>query len=317
MEKVKINHTDLAIARLCFGGNVFGWTLNEKESFRILDAYIDAGFNFIDTANTYAWWVNGVGGQSELIIGNWMKKRKNRGKIILATKTGSKTKDHPANSSASHILHSAVESLKRLQTTHIDLYYTHFDDEHSPVEETMGAFDQLVREGKIRYPAVSNVSPERVMASMDVAEKNGWAKYVALQPHFNLVHRTGYELNYAPLVRKYGFSVFPYWALASGFLTGKYRSEADLAKSVRGAGVKKYLNEKGIRILSALDEVSNRHHAKMATVSLAWLLAQPGVTAPIVSATSPEQLNAIVAAVYLLLDDEDLKLLDNASTEIN
>lgn len=313
MERIKINHTDLNIARLNLGGNVFGWTLDEKQSFEILDAFVDAGFNFIDTANTYAWWVNGVGGQSETIIGNWMKKRKNRNKIVIATKAGSQTKEHPVDSSSAHIIKSVGESLQRLQTGHIDLFYTHFDDGKTPVEETMQAYDSLVKKGLIRYPAASNVSVDRLNASMEAAEKNGFTKYVALQPHYNLVERQSFENSYAKLVKKFEFSVFPYWSLAAGFLTGKYRSESDLGKSVRGKGVKKYLNEKGFAVLDALDKVSTKHNSNPATVAVAWLLAQPEVTAPIVSATSIRQLNSIIDAVYLKLDEADLQALNTAS----
>lgn len=309
-----LNHTNLKIGRICFGGNVFGWTLNEKESFLILDAFVAAGFNFIDTANTYAWWVNGVGGQSETILGKWMKSRGNRDKIIIATKTGSKTKNHPVDSSATHILSSATESLQRLQTSYIDLYYTHFDDEKTPVAETMQAFDQLVKSGMIRYPAASNVSAKRLIESMEASEMNGYVKYVALQPQYNLMERLHYEHDYAPLVNNFGFSVFPYWSLAAGFLTGKYRSEADLQKSVRGQGVKKYLNEKGLTILAALDEVSQKHNTKPAAIALAWLLAQPTISAPIVSATSIKQLEILISAVSLQLDKEDLLKLNIASS---
>lgn len=313
MKKVKIANTDLEIAPINFGGNVFGWTLDEKQSFEILDAFVDGGFNFIDTANTYSWWVNDVGGQSETIIGNWMKARGNRDKLVIATKIGSETKVHPKDISKKQILKCADESLKRLQVDYIDLYYTHFDDDKTPVEETLSAYDELVKGGKVRYIAASNVSPERLIESFDVAEKNSFPKYVALQPHYNLVERTNYESKYLPLVEKYGLSVFPYWSLASGFLTGKYRSEADLGKSVRGAGAKQYLNEKGLGVLSALDQVAKKHGSQPATVSLAWLLAQPHLLAPIVSATSKSQLETLFAAPELKLDAEDLALLDQAS----
>ncbi len=313
MKKVKIANTDLEIAPINFGGNVFGWTLDEKQSFEILDAFVDGGFNFIDTANTYSWWVNDVGGQSETIIGNWMKARGNRDKLVIATKIGSETKVHPKDISKKQILKCADESLKRLQVDYIDLYYTHFDDDKTPVEETLSAYDELVKGGKVRYIAASNVSPERLIESFDVAEKNSFPKYVALQPHYNLVERTNYESKYLPLVEKYGLSVFPYWSLASGFLTGKYRSEADLVKSVRGAGAKQYLNEKGLGVLSALDQVAKKHGSQPATVSLAWLLAQPHLLAPIVSATSKSQLETLFAAPELKLDAEDLALLDQAS----
>lgn len=313
MKKVKIANTELEIAPINFGGNVFGWTLDEKQSFEILDAFVAGGFNFIDTANTYSWWVNGVGGQSETIIGNWMKARGNREKLVIATKVGSETKLHPKDISKKQILKCADESLKRLQVDYIDLYYTHFDDEQTPVEETLSAYDELVKAGKVRYIAASNVSPERLTESFEVAEKNGFPKYVALQPHYNLVERGNYETKYLPLVEKYGMSVFPYWSLAAGFLTGKYRSEADLGKSVRGAGAKQYLNEKGLGVIAALDQVAQKHGSQPATVSLAWLLAQPHLLAPIVSATSKSQLETLFAAPELKLDSEDLALLDRAS----
>lgn len=313
MEKIKINNTDLEIARINFGGNVFGWTLDEKQSFNILDKFTEAGFNFIDTADTYSWWVNGVGGQSETIIGKWFKERKNRSQIVLATKVGSETKEHGFDISKKHILKSVDESLQRLQTDYIDLYYTHFDDEKTPVEETLEAYDEIVKAGKVRYIAASNVSPARLIESFEVAEKNGFPKYVALQPHYNLVERTKYETEYAPLVEKYGLTVFPYWSLAAGFLTGKYRSEDDLKQSVRGEGARQYLNEKGLGVLAALDKVAEKHESKPATVALAWLLAQPHIGAPIVSATSESQLKTLFDAPELTLDADDIELLNEVS----
>jgi aryl-alcohol dehydrogenase-like predicted oxidoreductase len=313
MNKVKISNTDLEIAPLNFGGNVFGWTLNEDQSFGILDAFVDKGYNFIDTADTYAWWVNGTGGQSETIIGNWIKARNNRDKIVLATKVGSETKEHGYDISKAHILKSVDESLRRLQTDHIDLYYTHFDDNKTPVEETLSAYDEIIKAGKVRYIAASNLSPERLVASFEAAEKNNLPRYVALQPHYNLVEREKYEQQYASLAQQYNLSVFPYWSLAAGFLTGKYRSEADFSKSARGAGAAKYLNEKGLAVLGALDQVAATHNSTPATVALAWLLAQPHIDAPIVSATSNHQLEALFAAPELTLSNEDLEALDKAS----
>ncbi|WP_343658475.1 aldo/keto reductase [Chryseobacterium sp.] len=313
MEKRKIKNTDLTIAPINFGGNVFGWTLDEKQSFDILDRFTEAGFNFIDTADTYSWWVNGKGGQSEEIIGKWMKSRNNRNDIVLATKVGSQTKEHGFDISRKHILKSVDESLQRLQTDHIDLYYTHFDDDATPVEETLSAYDEIIKAGKVRYIAASNLSPERLKASFDAAEKNNLPKYVALQPHYNLVEREGFEQNYAPLAEQFDLSVFPYWSLAAGFLTGKYRTEAHLAKSARGEGVRKYLNDKGLEVLKALDQVSAKHNTTQGTVSLAWLLSNPLITAPIVSATSASQLEAVFNAPKLVLDQEDIDLLNNAS----
>ncbi|MDR2231954.1 MAG: aldo/keto reductase [Tannerella sp.] len=310
MERIKISSTDLEVSRINFGGNVFGWTLDEKQSFEILDAFTGAGFNFVDTANTYPWWVNGVGGLSENIIGKWMKTKGNRNRVVIATKTGSENAEHPKLVTRTHILKSVDESLQRLQTEYIDLYYTHFDDEKTPVEETMGAYAEVVKAGKVRYIAASNVSPERLTQSFEASQKNDFPKYVALQPHYNLVSRTKYETEYAPLVKKYNLTVFPYYALAAGFLTGKYRSEDDLKKSVRGGGVAKYLNENGFQVLAALDKVSAEHGVQPATVALAWLLAQPHIGAPIVSATSVSQLETALAATDLKLDKEDLELLD-------
>ena len=313
MKKVTIKNTDLEIAPINFGGNVFGWTLDEKESFNILNKFTEGGFNFIDTADTYSWWVNGKGGQSEEIIGKWMKERKNRQDIVLATKVGSETKEHGFDISKKHILKSVDESLQRLGTDYIDLYYTHFDDNKTPVEETLSAYDEIVKAGKVRYIAASNVSPERLIESFEVAEKNNFPKYVALQPHYNLVEREKFETEYAPLVEKFGLSVFPYWSLAAGFLTGKYRTEADFEKTARGGGIKKYFDDKGKAVLAALDKVSEKHQSQPATVALAWLLANPLITAPIVSATSERQLQTIFDAPKLELDSEDLEILNQAS----
>ena len=287
--------------------------MDEKESFNILNKFTEGGFNFIDTADTYSWWVNGKGGQSEEIIGKWMKERKNRQDIVLATKVGSETKEHGFDISKKHILKSVDESLKRLGTDHIDLYYTHFDDNKTPVEETLSAYDEIVKAGKVRYIAASNVSPERLIESFEVAEKNNFPKYVALQPHYNLVEREKFETEYAPLVEKFGLSVFPYWSLAAGFLTGKYRTEADFETTARGGGIKKYFDDKGKAVLAALDKVSEKHQSQPATVALAWLLANPLITSPIVSATSERQLQTIFDAPKLELDSEDLEILNQAS----
>lgn len=314
MKKIRIGNTQLEVAPINLGGNVFGWTLDEKRSFKILDAFVDGGFNFVDTADMYSYWVNGdEGGQSETIIGNWLKERGNRDKMIVATKVGGETATQPYNTSKKHILEAADKSLKRLQTDYIDLYYTHFDDGKTPVEETLEAYDELIKAGKVRYIAASNVSPERLIESMEVAEKNGLPRYEALQPHYNLVERQNYESKYAPLAEKYGLTVFPYWSLASGFLSGKYRTQDDLGKSVRGADVKKYLNDKGLSVLKALYAVSEKHNSSQATVSLAWLLAQPNVGAPIASATSERHLKTLFEAPELALDSSDLDLLNKAS----
>lgn len=314
MKKINLGQTDLQVAPLNFGGNVFGWTLDEKQSFEILDAFTGEGYNFIDTANTYSWWVPGhKGGESETIIGNWLKARGNRSDIVIATKVGSADNDSKEDISRAKILKSVDESLQRLQTDHIDLYYTHFDDNITPVEETLRAYEEIVKAGKVRYIAASNLTPERLTESLEFSAANNIAQYKVLQPHYNLVERTTFENDYAPIAEKYGLAVLPYWSLAAGFLTGKYRSEADLSKSVRGGGVKQYLNEKGLGVLTALDTVAVKHNTQPATVALAWLLAQPLVAAPIVSATSKSQLDTLFAAPKLQLDAEDLNLLDKAS----
>lgn len=313
MEKRKIKNTDLLVAPVNFGGNVFGWTLDEKQSLDILDQFTAGGFNFIDTADTYSWWVNGKGGQSEEIIGKWMKQRNNRNDLVIATKVGSETKEHGFDISKKHILKSVDESLTRLQTDHIDLYYTHFDDNKTPVEETLEAYNEIIKAGKVRYIAASNVSPERLKESFEVAEKNNLPKYVALQPHYNLLEREKFETQYADLVKEYDLSVFTYWSLAAGFLTGKYRNEDDLNKSARGEGVRKYLDEKGLNVLKALDEISEKHETNQASVALAWLLANPLVMAPIVSATSESQLKTLFAAPELNLSSVDIELLNKVS----
>lgn len=312
MERRKIKNTDLSVAPVNFGGNVFGWTLDEQQSFDILDRFAGEGFNFIDTADTYSWWVNGKGGQSEEIIGKWMRSRKNRNDLVIATKVGSETKEHGYDISRKHILRSIDESLLRLGTDHIDLYYTHFDDNTTPVEETLSAYDEVIRAGKVRYIAASNVSPERLRESFETSEKHNLPKYVALQPHYNLVEREKFENEYAPLAEEFGLSVFPYWSLAAGFLTGKYRSEEDLSKSQRGEGVRKYLNPKGLEVIAALDEISESHQVKPATVALAWLLAHPLITAPIVSATSTLQLDTLFAAPGLELTAGEIDFLNQA-----
>ena len=313
MNRRIIKNTDLEIAPINFGGNVFGWTLDEEASFNILDRFTSAGFNFIDTADTYAWWVNGKGGQSEEIIGKWLKARGTRNDLVIATKVGSETQEHGFDISKEHILKSADESLKRLGIDTIDLYYTHFDDQVTPVEETLSAYEQLIKAGKVRYIAASNVSPARLSESFDAAERDGLPKYVALQPHYNLLERKTFEDDYASLSQKYDLSVFPYWSLAAGFLTGKYRTESDFSKTARGEGVKKYFDDKGKAVLKVLDAIAEKHDTAQASVALAWLLANPLITAPIVSATNEKQLQTLFDATEIKLDAEDIKSLDEAS----
>ncbi len=313
MEKVRINNTDLTISPINFGGNVFGWTLDEKQSFEILDAFVEGGFDFIDTADAYPWWHNGVGEASEKIIGSWMKARKNRNSLVIATKVGSETKQHPIDSSKKHILASVDGSLRRLGVDHIDIYYTHFDDGKTPVEETLEAYDQLIKAGKVRYIGASNLTPERLQESLDAAEKNSLPRYAVLQPHYNLLEREKYETLYRPIVEKNNLSVFTYFSLASGFLTGKYRKSEDMEGTAREGMVKPYMNDRGLGVIDALDKVAAKYNSSPAVVSLAWLLAQSDVTAPIVSATSKRQLETIFQAPLLKLDKGDLTLLDEAS----
>jgi aryl-alcohol dehydrogenase-like predicted oxidoreductase len=294
------------------GGNVFGWTIDESTSFKILDAYVDAGLNFIDTADIYSTWVPGhTGGESETIIGNWLKKSGKRSKIVLATKVGMQM---PSGKGLKkdYILKAVEDSLRRLQTDHIDLYQSHEDDPATPLEETLGAYAQIVKEGKVRAIGASNYSADRLAEALKVSREHGFPSYQCLQPKYNLCERD-YESTLEPLVLREGLGMIPYYALAAGFLTGKYRSESDLSKSPRGAGAKKYLNEKGFRILAALDGVAKAHHSTPGKVALAWLIARPSVTAPIASATSVEQLRDLVDASNLKLDEASIESLNQAS----
>jgi aryl-alcohol dehydrogenase-like predicted oxidoreductase len=302
--------TDLAVHPLCLGANVFGWTADERESFAVLDAYKAAGGNFVDTADGYSQWVAGNrGGESEEIIGRWMAKRGNRDGIVLATKVGSK---HDRKGlAAANVRAATEESLRRLQTDRIDLLYTHRDDEVTAPEETLGALDELVREGKVRHVAASNVSPARLEAAMAASAREGLVRYVALQPHYNLVER-GYDNGLADVCRRHDLGCLPYFALAKGFLTGKYRPGADAVDSQRAPGAAAYLDERGERVLAALDAAAAAHDVPVAAVSLAWLAAQPTVVAPIASARTPEQLAELMAMVDLRLTDGELRALDAA-----
>lgn len=315
MKKVQLGNTDIEITPIIFGGNVFGWTLNEEESFRILDAFVARGFNAIDTANNYSYWVPGnVGTESERIIGNWIKSRNLRDKIILATKVGGRNliQDKP-NTTKSHILKEVEDSLMRLNTDYIDLYQTHYDDTKTPVEETLSAYNQLIKEGKVRYIGASNFSSERLIESLDKADLFNLPAYKTLQPEYNLYDRKHFEEFLQPVADKFKLGVIPYYSLASGFLSGKYRTEADLEQSTRGEGIKKYLNERGIRILDALETISTRHSISYSAVSLAWLMEQKSVVAPIASATKEKHLDAFLEAVNVQLSHDDLKLLSEAS----
>ncbi len=314
METRPLGRSDLRIAPLMLGGNVFGWNVDEATSSALLDAFTDAGFNAIDTADSYSRWVAGhTGGESETIIGNWLKKSGKRDQIVIATKVGSDMGEGVCVRK-DYILRAAENSLRRLQTDRIDLYQTHFDDEVTPVEETLAAYAQLIAQGKVRAIGASNIGVARLEASLDASRRLGWPRYESLQPLYNLYDRKNFESDYAPLCRREGLGVISYYSLAAGFLTGKYRSTADAAKSAaRGGRVKQYLNERGRRVLNALDAVAACHAATLAQISLAWLIAQPGVTAPIVSATSRAQLDEIMRAPRIKLTGEDIQTLDKAS----
>jgi aryl-alcohol dehydrogenase-like predicted oxidoreductase len=307
----KISSTGLDVYPLALGGNVFGWTANEEESFAVLDAYAAAGGNFVDTADVYSAWAPGnSGGESETILGKWLEQRKLRDRIIVATKVG--MYPHLKGLSAKTIRSAAENSLKRLRTDFIDLYYAHADDENTSLEETLGAFDSLVREGKVRYLAASNYTAPRLAEALAVSDREGFARYVALQQHYNLMERDKYEGELAAVVSREGLVSFPYFALASGFLTGKYRSESK-TESHRSERASAYLTEKGLRVLAVLDQVAAAHNEAVATIALAWLAAQPTVLAPIASARVPEQLPPLLRVVKVQLSAANLQALNEAS----
>jgi aryl-alcohol dehydrogenase-like predicted oxidoreductase len=308
----KLGSSDLEVFPLALGGNVFGWTADEAQSFAVLEAYAAAGGNFIDTADSYSAWTEGnKGGESETIIGKWVKARGNRSDVVIATKVS----QHPdyLGLSGANIKAAAEASLRRLDTDYIDLYFTHFDKPEVPVEEIVTALDELVREGKVRAIAASNITPERLQASLEFSDREGLARYVALQPHYNLVSRDTYEGPLQELASRTGLAAIPYFALASGFLTGKYRPGTTV-DSARAQGAGKHLeSERGVRVLAALDEVAQAHDAQVATVALAWLAAQPTVAAPIASARTVEQLPALLGVADLTLTDDELAKLTQAS----
>ena len=313
MQKRKLGQSGLEVSPLCFGGNVFGWTADENTSFKLLDAFVAAGFNFIDTADSYSTWVAGhKGGESETIIGKWLKARGNRDKVIIATKVGSEVAGKKGLSKT-YILSEVEESLRRLQTDYIDLYQSHRDDPGTTVEETLEAYAELVKQGKVRVIGASNFTAERLESSLQASRKHGYPRYESLQPNYNLYDRSDYESKLEPVCVKEKLGVIPYFSLASGFLTGKYRTQADLEKSARGKFVQKYMNERGLRIIDALERVAKDHNSTPAQVALAWLIARPSITAPIASATSLEQLNQLVQATKLKLDPAAISLLDQAS----
>jgi len=312
MIRRRLGRSVLETAPIALGGNVFGWTADETVSFALLDAFVDAGFNLVDTADGYSAWVAGnQGGESETIIGKWLARSGKRDQVLIATKVA-KLARRPGLSAANIAL-AVEDSLRRLQVDAIDLYQSHQDDPETPIAETLGAYARLIEQGKVRAIGASNFSAARLAESLAIAEKYNLPRYESLQPEYNLVARAGYEAELEPLIRREDVGVISYYGLASGFLTGKYRSEADLSRSVRGQGVRKYLDARGLRILAALDDVALRRSATPAQVALAWLIARPGITAPIASATSVGQLEEILGAARLQLGAEDIAALNAAS----
>ena len=317
MTKKALGGSGISVAPLALGGNVFGWTIDEQVSFKVLDAFVDFGFNLIDTANTYSVWVPGnKGGESETIIGNWLKSSGKRDQIVLATKVGMQMGDGMKGLKREYILQSLDASLKRLQTDHVDLYQSHQDDATTPLEETLSAYDTLIKSGKVRAIGASNYDAPRLAESLKVSAENHLPAYVCLQPEYNLYDRKGYEEALEPLCLEKGLGVISYFSLASGFLTGKYRSQADLGQSVRGESIgKKYLNERGKKILAALDEVAKAHQTVPAVIALAWLIQRKSVTAPIASATSVRQLSELVKSAEIRLSAEQVNRLEAASAK--
>ena len=315
MQLRKLGRSDVQVAPLCLGGNVFGWTATEAASFAVLDALVDEGLNFVDTADVYSAWVPGHrGGESETVIGNWLKRRQRRDDVVIATKVGMQMAPDRKGLSAAHITRSLEDSLRRLQTDHIDLYFSHCDDSTVPLEETLGTYQKLIGAGKIRAIGASNYTAARLAQALEVSRKSALPRYEVLQPHYNLYARSEYESELEPLCLKEQLGVVTYFALASGFLTGKYRTAADAAKSKRGKGVvEKFLNVRGFKILAGLDDVAKRHRSSPASVALAWQIARPSVTAPIASATTVEQLKQLAAATRLTLDAADIEQLNAAS----
>ncbi|MEO5967625.1 MAG: aldo/keto reductase [Ferruginibacter sp.] len=315
MELREFGNTELKVSPICFGGNVLGWTVNEAESFKILDLFIDNGYNFIDTANSYSTWAKGnTGGESETVIGKWFKKNNNRSKIVLATKVGAELFGKKGLKKL-YIKEAVEASLKRLQTDYIDLYQSHFDDLETPVSETMEAFNDLIKEGKVRCIGASNLSAERIKESNDFSKKYKLVEYSSLQPHYNLYERDKFENEYLPLVIEEKLAVITYFSLASGFLSGKYKNESDFNKSIRGSSMNKYLNEKGKNILSALGKISLEKNIPYASISIAWLLNNKYITSAIVSATNNNQLAELFKATDLQLTNEEMELLYSAGKQ--
>jgi aryl-alcohol dehydrogenase-like predicted oxidoreductase len=312
--KRTLGNSGLAIAPLAFGGNVFGWTADEATSFQLLDAFVAAGGNFIDTADLYSRWAPGhQGGESESIIGRWLKKSGKRNQVIIATKVGMEMGPDKKGLSKGYIFRVVEDSLRRLQIDCIDLYQAHIDDPATPLEETLDAFAGLIKQGKVRAIGASNYTAERFTQALAISRRLGLPRYECLQPHYNLCERADYETTLEPVCLAHGIGVISYFSLAKGFLTGKYRSEADLTKSVRGQGVKAYLNERGFRTLAALDQIAKDKRSTPARVALAWLVARPSITAPIASATNLGQLTDLIEATKLELDRPAIETLNQAS----
>lgn len=317
MQLRSLGRSGMQVSPLCFGGNVFGWTADEATSFALLDAWVDAGFNFIDTADVYSRWAPGhTGGESESVIGRWLKRSGKRHHIVLATKVGKDMGDGKVGLRPAYIRQAVEASLQRLQTDHIDLYQSHDDDTTVPLADTLGAYADLIRAGKVRAIGASNYSAARLQEALQTSERLGLPRYQSLQPLFNLYDRAVFEDALQPLCVQQQVGVINFYALAAGFLTGKYRTAADAAKSARGANTTaKYLNDRGLRILAALDAVAQRYNATPGQVAVAWQMVQPGITAPIASATSVAQLHELVKATQLQLDSDALAQLDAASAQ--
>jgi aryl-alcohol dehydrogenase-like predicted oxidoreductase len=314
MEKRRLGQSSLEVPPITFGCNVFGWTADEATSFKLLDAWLDAGFNFLDTADVYSRWNPGnSGGESETIIGKWMKARGNRDKIILATKFGNEMGPGKKGLSAAYMKSAVADSLRRLQTDYIDLYQSHRDDPETPIEETLSAYAGLIKEGKVREIGASNFSADRLAESLRISTAKGLPRYQSLQPHYSLVERAEFEGPLEEVCLKEKVGVIGYYSLASGFLSGKYRSKSDMAGRARGARVEKYLNDYGFGVVKALEEVAKRYEAKPGQIAIAWLIARPSVTAPIVSATNLDQLAELVESAEIELDPESIAKIDAAS----
>ncbi len=314
MEGRELGRSGIAVGPLAFGGNVFGWTADETASFRLLDAFVDSGLNLVDTADVYSTWAPGHhGGESETVIGKWLRRSGKRSKVVIATKVGKPMGEGKQGLSQKYILQAAADSLQRLQTDYIDLYQSHEDDPKTPLEETLDAFSELVRQGKVRAVGASNYSGARLQESLNVSSRLGSCRYETLQPEYNLYARHAFEKDLRPVCEQQHLGVLPYFSLAAGFLTGKYRSETDVNKSPRGQSiVKKYLNERGRRIIAALDQVAKEEKATPAQIALAWLIAQPTVVAPLVSATSVDQWNELLPSIRLKLNQSEVESLAQA-----